>query len=450
MKVLIFVPGTMGTALYNSAHEELWPPKPLETQLGYKRMDKLMGDDVIPGDIIQNVLCFDFYGSLFKAFEELKYVRGGADKRLIPFPYDWRVDLEISSKALADTLDQLDAEQLEEVHLVAHSMGGLITRLVLESGRYVTRPWFPKIKSFFALATPHLGAPLALARILGLDSDMGISKADFRKFANDARYPSGYQLLPAPGDAACWNQTDAGLAALDIYDAQDAQKLGLDLALVARARFVHDTFRNGAPPQHVRYFYFAGTGHETLTRVNVFGDGSGGFPVEKMVVTHTQGAGDGTVPMWSALPRVLQKQVVVNEHSHVFTGDPFKKVFYRLLGGDLGDALQAILEQLPPEPLRLSMPRPVVEVGQGFELLLIPPVPTVPIDGTLWLQRLKEDGSAAGAPQKVVGVKYLEGPPVSTLRFAMPALQMEPGWYQFIFGGVPMNSAPLQFAACSL
>jgi hypothetical protein len=49
-----------------------------------------------------------------------------------------------TSAAHAGTLDLLDDGQLEEVHLVAHSMGGLITRLVLESGLYAGRPWFAK------------------------------------------------------------------------------------------------------------------------------------------------------------------------------------------------------------------------------------------------------------------------------------------------------------------
>jgi pimeloyl-ACP methyl ester carboxylesterase len=450
MKVLVFVPGTMGTQLHNAAGEELWPPKPLETQTGYKRMDKLMADDVTHGDIIRNVLCFDFYGSLFHAFKDLKYLPGDPSQRLIAFPYDWRLDLEATSQRLAAELDKLNSEPVEEIHLVAHSMGGLITRLVLESGRYADRPWFGKIRSFLALAVPHQGAPLALARVLGLDSDMGISKADFRKFANDKRYPSGYQLLPAPDEAACWNQSTAALDAPNIYDAATAKKLGLVPDLLARAQFVYDTFRNGAPPKHVRYFFFAGTGHETVTRINVVEDGSGAFPVEQMVVTRTEGAGDGTVPLWSALPRAIQKQVVVNEHSHVFTGTPFKKVFYRLLGGDLGPALQNLLDEQAPDPLRLSLARPVIECYRDFELLLIPPTAdsVAVIDGTIWIQKLQDDGALAGPRQSLATVQY-KGPPVSTLRLAMPPLA-QPGWYQLTFTGAPMDSVPIQFAAVKL
>lgn len=444
MKVVVFVPGTMGTELRSADGEKLWPPQPLETQLGYKRMDKLMGDGVSHGDIIQGVSCVDFYGSMFKWLTQLKYSANDPERRLIAFAYDWRLDLQGISERLAAELDKLNGQPVDEIHCVAHSMGGLITRLVLESGTYNNRPWFAKIKSFISLAVPHQGAPLALARILGLDSDMGISKSDFRKFANDRRYPSGYQLLPAPDEAACWDQSGSSVGVADIYDPAVATQLGMDLQLLSRARFVHDTLRAGAPPKHVRYFYFAGTGHETLTRVNVFRDDHGNYPTSAMVVTRTEGAGDGTVPLWSALPRAIQKELVVNEHSHVFTGTPFQKVFFRLLGGDLGDALQRLAPDGAVDPLRLSIPKPVIEAGKTFELLLIPPEPTALLQGVLKRQKLKEDGSPDGPPREVSKLEY-NGPPVSNLRLMMAPIAV-PGWFELQFVGTPTNSTSVRFA----
>ena len=331
-------------------------------------------------------------------------------------------------------------------------MGGLITRLVLETGRFTARPWFAKIKSFIALAVPHQGAPLALARVLGLDSTLGISKGDFRRIGNDRRYPSGYQLLPAPNEEACWNQDALDLQAVDIYDQALAARLGLDPVLLARARFVHDGLAAGAPPPHVRYFYFAGTGHETVTRVNVVAGADGKFPAEDMVVTRSEGAGDGTVPFWSALPRAGQKQIVVNEHAHVFKGMPFKKVFYRLLGGDLGPALEKL--DLTDEAerdagaIRMSIATPIVHCAKEFELLLVPHSPIPSIDGQLSLQKLKEDGTPAAAPEEMAKVSY-QGPRVSWLRLLMPAIA-QPGLYQMVFTGTPAMSDPLQFAAVEI
>jgi hypothetical protein len=436
----------MGTELLSKADEKLWPPTPLETQFGYGRADELLDKDVRTGGIIENVSCFDVYGSLFEQFRQLGFQQDGAQKRFFPFPYDWRLDLETTAGELARLLDTVDGAGAQDIFLIAHSMGGLISRLVLETGTYANRPWFAKIRMFVAMATPHQGAPLALARVLGLDSTLGISKEDFRKLSNDPRYPSGYQLLPAPNEAACWSKADLAVGAVDIYDPTTAAGLGLNPALLARARFVHDSLARGTAPADIRYFYFAGTGHQTVTRVNVL-EKDGTYPAGEMVVTRSEDAGDGTVPFWSALPRAVQKQVVVNEHMGVFRGMPFKRVFYRLLGGDLGVPLESIGAAESAGPTHLSMPTPVIQAGQAFELLVVPQSPAGIIDGKLLLQKLNDDGTPVSPPEEMSAISY-KGPRVSRLRLMMPAITA-PGFFQLTFSGIPANSEPLRFAVVS-
>jgi hypothetical protein len=168
-----------------------------------------------------------------------------------------------------------------------------------------------------------------------------------------------------------------------------------------------------------------------------------------MVVTNTEDGGDGTVPAWSALAYAGQREVVVNEHSHVFTGTPFKKVFVRLLGGDLGPALQSGLgADLPTDPVRLSVPSPIIEYGQEFELLLIPPMAVPGIDGVISVQALNVDGTPQGGSEDLAPISY-SGAPVSNLRLMMPAFA-EPGWYQLTFVGAPRDSEPLRFAVAKL
>jgi pimeloyl-ACP methyl ester carboxylesterase len=451
MKAVVFVPGIMGTELFSGPEngaENIWPPTPIELKTSYRRTDKLFGDKVRPGDIIRNVLCFDVYGSLVAQFEDMGFkekAAPGAQQRLYLFPYDWRLDLEHTADELARRLDGIDADGTQDIYIVAHSMGGLVCRLVLETGAYVKRPWFGKIRTFIAMATPHQGAPLALARVLGLDSELGISANDFRRLSNDERYPSAYQLLPAPNEAACWNRTDLALGAVDIYHEETAKRLGLNPKLLTRARFVHDSLARGSAPERVRYFYFAGTGHETVTRVNVLQTDNGTYPPGDMVVTRTEDAGDGTVPFWSALPRPVQKQVVVNEHMQVFRGLPFKQVFYRLLGSNLGPALQADLQA--KRATQLSIPTPVIREGREFELLVVPAEPTGKITGTLFLHRLNEDGTSAADPEEMSTAVY-EGPRLSRLRLLMPAVSVA-GFYELQFKGTPADSEPLTFAVVS-
>jgi len=59
MKCVLLVPGTMGSVLSTPAGEEVWPPTPLEVATGYKRKQKLLQDDLVVGDIVREVSCFD-------------------------------------------------------------------------------------------------------------------------------------------------------------------------------------------------------------------------------------------------------------------------------------------------------------------------------------------------------------------------------------------------------
>ena len=158
--------------------------------------------------------------------------------------------------------------------------------------------------------------------------------------------------------------------------------------------------------------------------------------------------GDGTVPFWSALPRAVQKQVVVNEHAQVFRGTPFKRVFYRLLGGDLGIPLELLGLEEEAGPTRLSIPTPIIHAGREFELLLVPISPTGQLVGTLSLQKLKEDGTPAAAAEEMSTVSY-EGPRVSRLRLSMPPVSTG-GLYELLFRDAEATSDPLRFAVVSL
>jgi phospholipase A1 len=431
MNCVLFVPGTMGTILSTAAGEVVWPPTPVEVALGYRRKDKLMQDDLVVGDIVRKVSCFNVYQPLIDTFAAMGFKESGAGDRLQLFPYDWRRDLEGLADQLAARFDALPAGTMS-ITVVAHSMGGLLARLVIERDKFKDKPWLKKIKAFITLATPHLGAPLALARILGLDSAMGISGADFKALAADKRYPSGYQLLPAPLEAACWNvKPHSLLGQLDIYDPAVAASLGLDPALVARARWVHDTLGQGKAPGQIRYFYFAATGHKTATRVNV-GTGS-------PQVTQSEDAGDGTVPLWSALPKSGQKQLVVGEHASFFTGDIFNAVFYRLFDKDYAAAPLGIAAPTTT----LSVQSIVIRAGQEIELVITPLKPASAIKGKIMLERTDDPDKPFAPFGEPIEIAYA-GPPVSALKPHLPP-PAQSGFYRLSFIGEPASSKALLF-----
>ncbi|GAA6176442.1 lipase/acyltransferase domain-containing protein [Sulfitobacter pacificus] len=419
--VAVIVPGIMGTELVLPNGEVVWPPKVIETLFGYRRIDKLQDPALRPTRIIQNVSCVDFYRPLQSLLAQLAFGASG-DKMLVEHPYDWRLDLFDLAEGLAAKLDTA-AVDADRIVIVAHSMGGLISRLMLETPNFRNRPWFPKIDSFLALATPHNGAPLALARVLGLDSALGISGADFKTLAANPAYPSGYQLLPAPGEDACWNvAAGAELAPLDYYDDTVAHTLGMSPALVARVRAVHEALNSGTVPDHVRYFYFSGTGHKTVTRVNI--DGA----TAQMVITPD--AGDGTVPLWSALPRRVQKQVVVNDHANVFRGNAFKRVFFRLFGADAGTPLEAPSDAA--FKLALSLQRPIFEEGTPIEAVLSADVPFTKLQGDLVFEARTEDDTVGPVAARVP-ISY-SGPAVATLAVSIEA-SLTAGFYELRYEG---------------
>ena len=407
-------------------NEIVWPPKVRETLFGYNRIEKLMSPELRATEIIRNVSCVDFYGPILTLFHQLGF-RDSGDRQLVEHPYDWRQDLFDLADGLADRLDSVAAD---EIVLVAHSMGGLVTRLVLESGIYNNRPFFAKITKFIALATPHNGAPLALVRVLGLDGALGIKPEDFKRLSENENYPSGYQLLPAPGEDACWDiSSGSQLQPLDYFDPAVANRLDMKPALVARTKALHDSLREGSVPGHIRYFYFSGTGHKTVTRVNVNGG-------SRQVVS-TPDAGDGTVPIWSSLPVVEQKQVVVNEHANVFRGLPFKRVFFRLLGGDAGPPVEALAaleaEAQAQPPLQISLQKPVFNSGEPIEIVIASEELITDIEGKLVFDRLTEDDRVDAKGVDARDLRY-QGPGLQYFGMTLD-VALQPGIYELHFAG---------------
>ncbi len=71
-----------------------------------------------------------------------------------------------SGHDLADLLGALAAawpQQVQEILLAGHSMGGLVIRSACHYGRQASGGWVERVRHVFYLGSPHLGAPLARA-----------------------------------------------------------------------------------------------------------------------------------------------------------------------------------------------------------------------------------------------------------------------------------------------
>ena len=191
--------------------------------------------------------------------------------------YDWRLGIEESGASLAARLREQRSRRLA---IVAHSMGGLLSRTAL------ALPGTQHVERVVLLGTPNQGsfAPVQVLRgtyavvrkIARLDAATTAERLTEEVFNG---FPSLYQMIPAAGRKG----------AADLLDPRAWPDSGpaLRQPLLERAR----RFREGLPAADERFVAVAGVGQETVTAVS---KGRDGFAYT--VTRH----GDGTVPAGSA------------------------------------------------------------------------------------------------------------------------------------------------------
>lgn len=190
--------------------------------------------------------------------------------------YDWRLGIEDSAASFAERLREQGSRRLA---IVAHSMGGLISRAAL------ALPGTQHVERVVLLGTPNLGsfAPVQALRgtyavvrkIARLDAATTAERLTEEVFNS---FPSLYQMIPVAGGKG---------ADLLHPDAWPDSGPALRLPLFERAR----RFRDGLASADRRFIAIAGVGQETVTSAS---KGKDGF-----VYTVTR-HGDGTVPAASA------------------------------------------------------------------------------------------------------------------------------------------------------
>jgi pimeloyl-ACP methyl ester carboxylesterase len=205
--------------------------------------------------------------------------------------YDWRLDIDSLGEALAA---RLRAHAARPAAIVAHSMGGLVSRVALglEGTAHVRR--------VVLLGTPNQGAFAPLQALRGTYSVVrNIARLDLGRSALELAeqvfggFPSLYQMLP--------HATTGGL---DLADALHWPVQGPQprKPLLAGAR----RLQAALPMPDERFTAIAGVGQHTVTAAARREDG--------FLYTVT-GGGDGTVPTSSAAPRGMQAYYTRAAHS---------------------------------------------------------------------------------------------------------------------------------------
>ena len=286
-KNLIFVPGVMGSALKSGPLDSIWWVDPrTRKHLNDLRLSADGKEDANPD--YQVAAC-----SLDPSYEPfLLAVLQRDDFSHQTYPYDWRKSPLHSAAALRDLVVKLHTENGgEPVHIVAHSLGGLITRTALmEHGAEI----FPRLGKIVFVATPHYGSP-AIAGYLknhlwGWDvlAVLGryLDRDTFRSLwgvLNLLPAPRGIYPGTRPDDPSPWKSPDWGdpyvhpCVNFDLYRAE-SWDLGLNDAQTAELQDVLDGakglferldafHRSLAPDVRRQMLVIAGVGYQSLFRL---------------------------------------------------------------------------------------------------------------------------------------------------------------------------------------
>jgi hypothetical protein len=286
---VIFVPGIMGSKLY-CGDDEIWPDFRFGRGIDYAAM-RLSTDGSSPADpkhacnaslgvkdgtVLESVLGTDVYGG------DLAELRARYPGRVYVYAYDWR-------KSITGALGGLDAivERARAAHggvkarVIAHSMGGLVTRA------YVNDPArAAKLSHVVTVGTPYWGSPKSLLPVARGDMDTGfalgldpvLSNSEVRRMA--VNFAGLYGLMPSDSwhaAAGDWFRlTDkktqpkgADATAKAIAKQWEGEGSKPNLALYRAALAEHRTLLDGFKTNGVAYLAIAGSQKPTVAGVDV-------------------------------------------------------------------------------------------------------------------------------------------------------------------------------------
>lgn len=328
---VIIIPGIMGSYLNKDDENktEVWPNlfkafKPGEdSYLDDLIIDSLgsLGEqnNIISKDVFRIVSFFgkdtDFFGALISKLKSDGYEEG---KDLFVFPYDWRLDVadnvngndDSQVESLNHKIDEILKEsKSDKVDIVAHSMGGLLSKY------YIKHVGTNKVDKFIDIGTPHLGAPKA-EKVLMYGDDMdikfgalGLNPDEIKKISQN--FPSAYNLLPSKKyfDSSLGDYTyylydlgdvdgDGVMGRLSYNDTKTfLENSGRNKTLIENAELVHNDLDDFNPSDYgVQSYNIVGCGTPTIGKI--FANKKqfdGDYKYQLKYIT-----GDGTVPERSA------------------------------------------------------------------------------------------------------------------------------------------------------
>jgi pimeloyl-ACP methyl ester carboxylesterase len=374
---LLFSPGVMGSLLQSTTKGGVWWIDVVRTRKHLNDL-RLSDDGTSDANAEDRVSAFNV-DTTYEAFLTAALQAPGIGLRY--FPYDWRKLLTLSTQAFRDCVLKLHAENGgKPLHLVGHSMGGLLMRAALmEHGDEL----WPLIGRVVFVGTPHYGTPAIAGylknhlwgfnemALLGLYLDRRTFRSLWGVIA----------LLPAPsgiypgtreGDEARWKvrrgEYRHPCANFDLYEAgawhldlsaQDEKRLQ---HVLDGAREFHTRMANAHAAldneQRAKMHVIAGVGYETLFRLEwskrFFGLWEHAKKVTERIPGDEHREGDGRVPVASACLDDVTIQYVKGVHGGLMNiKNVYEASFAYLKEGKL------LLSRTPAEALSDHLAGPV-------------------------------------------------------------------------------------------
>ncbi|MBC6699351.1 CHAT domain-containing protein [Hymenobacter puniceus] len=238
-----------------------------------------------------------------------------------PWPYDWRQDLDETAAQLATYVQKNFRGQ--PLHLVAHSVGGLVAQRLIQDNR----DWWDTLGAdgqggrLVLLGTPHYGTYATVPLLAGSDKVVRwLSKLDLKNSQPEVlrilnTFPSTYQLLPAPSRLPDDLQT--------LFHAGTWNNPAVQPNLLERGRLFQEKLGAALPLDPERTACIVGCNHRTLSRLSILAPGE--FRYFEAL------AGDGRVPNELAVLPGVPAFYVDEDHGNLPTNPLVLKAVNELL-----------------------------------------------------------------------------------------------------------------------
>ncbi|TSC75925.1 MAG: Uncharacterized protein G01um101430_95 [Parcubacteria group bacterium Gr01-1014_30] len=319
---VLIVPGIVGTELWNEG-EYIW--------INLEKMFLDIDDNFLTenlgldedGNSLQNIEAKKVIERILRIprlsiniFEELRLdlenkSNYSLDLNLFFFPYDWRLDLYSAKDLLKQKIDDIKLQTgSQKVDVIAHSMGGLLTKAYIETYGE------DSIDKLIFIGTPHLGAPKA-GKVLLKGDRFNIPWLDSTRIEELAvNIPSLHQLLPGPtyfSEFQGYIKPFSFLGNPGFYDYQQTKDF-----------FINDKNKNSLMFQKAESFFgknlhnfdFSGIDIYNITGCKTPTQSAYQFALFGEIGKIGYSSGDGTVPMASSQYSPGAKSYFVRNGNH--------------------------------------------------------------------------------------------------------------------------------------